>query len=228
MEYKRNNSMKRIAFIITLTGPSACGKSYITREIKEYGNKLKTKGKNFNPESFKKFVTRQYRENEIIEFNQNKFIDVEHVERIPEDCDFVYRTYGEEYGLRSADLKAKLEENISPIVVINDVRVVEELKKEFPGKVLSLFLFREIINEAETHVKAAEMRGGVTKEQAQKRFEKAIGLYRIYIENIFVFDRVILNIPRERTGLKEIDVAKIQVEKIITGVITGKINLKRE
>jgi guanylate kinase len=220
--------MGKTAFIITLTGPSACGKTYITDRIIDFGEERRSKGIEFKPERFWKYVTRSYRENEIIEKNQGKDIDVEHIESIPPDCDFVYRTYGEEYGLKSEDLKEKLDNNISPIVVINDVRVVEEMKKKFPGQVLSLFIFREIINEAETHINAGKQRGGVSKEQAQKRFEKAIALYRIFIENRFVFDRVILNIPKERTGLKNIDIAKIQVDKVIDGVINEKIDLNNK
>lgn len=213
------------AFIITLTGASASGKTYVTDRIMDFGKELQAKGIDFKPERFPKYVTRLYRESEVIEKNQGKKIDVEHVKATPTECDFVYRTYGEEYGLKSADLREKLDSNISPIVVINDVRVVEEMKKKFSGRVLSLFLFREIINEAKTHTKVAEVRGGVSKKDAKKRFEKAIALYRIYIENIFVFDRVILNIPEKRTGLRHTDIAKIQVDKVIRGVIDGKINL---
>jgi len=220
--------MKQTAFIITLTGASASGKTYVTDRIMDLEKELNAKGINFRPERFPKYVTRPYRESEIIEKNQDKEIDVKHIKPIPSDCDFVYRTYGEEYGLKFADLKEKLDNNISPVAVINDVRVVEEMKKKFPGQVLSLFLFREIINEAKTHTKVAEARGGVSKKEAKKRFDKAIALYRIYIENIFVFDRVILNIPQERTGLLHTDIAKIQVEKVICGVIKGKIDLNNK
>jgi len=220
--------MRKESFIITLTGASACGKTYITDKIIDFGKELKTREIEFQPSRFGKYTTRSYRESEIIERNQGKSIDVEHVKPIPGDCDFVYRAYGEEYGFRYKDLKKSLDKGISPIVVVNDVRVVEELKDKFFGRVLSLFLFREIINDVDTHKDAAKKRGGVTEAQSITRFEKAVALYRVFIENIFVFDRVILNIPSERTGLKNIDVAKIQVEKIIDGVISGKISLNNE
>jgi len=217
--------MQKKSFIIALTGPSACGKTYITDIIIDFAEELKSKNIEFQPERFRKYTTRSYRENEMIERNLGKKIDVEYVKSIPPDCDFVYRSYGKEYGLKYIDLKKRLENNISPIVVINDVRVVEELKSKFPSQILSLFIFREIINDVETHKNAGKSRGGVTLEDSEKRFKKAESLYRIFIENIFVFDRVILNIPKERTGLQGVDIAKIQVEKIIEGVISGKINL---
>jgi guanylate kinase len=218
--------MRKVAFIITLTGPSACGKTHITDKIIGLHEKLKDSKINFQPERFGKYTTRFYRENEVIEkIKKQENIDIKYVKSIPNDCDFVYRTYGKEYGLKSVDLKKKLDNNISPIVVINDVRVVEELKKKFPSQVLSLFLFREIINDVETHRSTGAKRGGVTVEESEKRFEKAVALYRIFIENIFVFDRVILNIPREKTGFQDIDIAEIQVERIINGVIAGKIDL---
>jgi guanylate kinase len=225
--------MKPTSFIITLTGSSGCGKTYITDRIIDLGKELETENIQFNPVRHWKYVTRPYRESEIIEqFIKNKdtkkrVIDVESVKTIPEGCDFVYRTYGEEYGFMKKDLQKLLDDGKSPIIVINDVRVIEEMKKEFPNRVLSLFLFREIIPDVETHIKAGETRGGVSENEIKLRFEKAVALYRIFIENIFLFDRTILNIPKERTRIED-DIAKIQVKRIIRGVIDEKISLNKQ
>jgi hypothetical protein len=128
---------------------------------------------------------------------------------------------------KKKDLQELLYKGKSPVIVINDVRVIEEMKKEFPNQVLSLFLFREIIADEKTHEEAGKKRGGVSKEKIQLRFEKAVALYRIFIENIFLFDRTILNIPKEKTRI-DVDIAKIQVEKIIQGVIDEKISLNKK
>jgi guanylate kinase len=192
--------MRIAPFIITLTGSSGCGKTHFTNKIIEFGEKLKSEGIQFVPKRHWKYVTRPYRETEIIEQliknkdSDNWTIDVKSVKTIPEDCDFIYRTYGDEYGCKKKDLQKYLNNGESPIIVINDVRVVEELKHKFPNQVLSLFLFREIIPDVKTHQKAGESRGGVSENKIFSRFERAVELYRIFIENIFIFDRVILDL----------------------------------
>src|SRR3989339_533772 len=218
--------MRTSPFIITLTGSSGCGKTYITDRIIEFGNQLNNEGVRFTPKRHWKYVTRPYRESEITDKSNNKDIDVKSVKIIPEDCEFIYRTYGDEYGFKKRDLQEYIDKGESPIIVINDVRVVEELKKEFPNQVLSLFLFREIIPDIETHIKAGRSRGSVSENKVISRFEKAVALYRVFIENIFLFDRVILNIPYE--GDEICNIAKIQTEGVIKGVIEENITLNKK
>jgi guanylate kinase len=219
-------SIRTAPFIITLTGSSGCGKTYITDRIIEFGKQLDAEGIHFKPVRYWKYVTRPYRESEIIDEKiYHKTIDVKSVKTIPDDCEFVYRTYGDEYGFKKKDLEAYLDKGESPIIVINDVRVVEELKKEFFNNVLSLFLFREIIPDVDTQIKIGQSRGGVSKEKIHTRFEKAVELYRIFIENISLFDRTILNVLKKEED-KE-DIARIQAEGVIRGVIDGKIPLNK-
>ena len=225
--------MRKKPFIIALTGPSACGKTYITDKIIDYGKQLRQEGIKFQPERFSKYVTRQHRETEIIDKNKGRDIDVKSVRSIPignNGCELVYRTYGEEYGLKIKDLTKLLDKNESPIVVINDVRVVEELKREFEEQVLSLFIFREIIPDPKTHMSAGSTRGGGSEEKSIARFEKAVALYRVFIENIFIFDRVILNVKYEETtmGEKFENIVHIQTENLIRGVIDEKISLSKK
>lgn len=209
-------------FIITLTGPSACGKGVITEAIIEHSKTLKNNGIDFNPFMFTKDVTRSYRFKEVLAILNHENIDVNSVFSIPECDDLVYRTYGDEYALSTESLTKALEENRSPIVVINDVRVVEELKKIYKGQVLSLFIFRHIIPDVEQHKKASADRGAVSAQKTLSRYEKAVALYRVFIENIHIFDRVILNV-REN----DIDLAKIQARGVVDGVFNGKIKLEK-
>lgn len=209
-------------FIITLTGPSACGKGLITEAIIEYSKTLQEKGINFYPFMFTKDVTRSYRFKEALSILNHEKIDVNSVYKVPEDDDLVYRTYGDEYALSTDCLTKVLENGSSPIVVINDIRVVEELKKLYKGQVLSLFIFRHIIPDVEQHKKASADRGGVSTQKTLSRYEKAVALYRVFIENIYIFDRVILNV-REN----DIELAKLQARGIIDGVFNGKIKLDK-
>jgi len=212
-----------LSFIITLTGPSASGKSYVIDKINDVANEVS----NFNPESFPKFTTREYRTEEIIKRQEGGYIDVKQVNEIPKFCDLVYRTYGKEYGLRTDDLKQKLQNKITPIVIINDVRAVEELKKKFYGKVLSLFLFRQVPSFMESKIGALK-RGNVSEEEVLQRYLKATSLYRVYIENITVFNRVVLNVRDYGGETNEIDFTKKQIENIIRGVLNKQISLTKK
>lgn len=119
-------------------------------------------------------------------------MDVEHIAGLKKRHNFVYETYEDLYAFDKQDLQSELDKGNSPILVVNDVRVIYELKKIFPNKVLALFVFRDIRQEEDTHIQASQARG--TASQAAKRFEKAVALYRVFIENNHLFDRVILNV----------------------------------
>ena len=210
-------------FITTLTGASSSGKSYLIDKITEISKELTNIP--FRPVSFPKYTTREYRVNEILKMQKNEFVDVISVNEIPDECDLMYRFYGNEYGLNTKDLGKELSNNKHPIVVINDVRAVEELRKIFNGRVLSLFLFRHVPNIKEFK-NESNKRGNISEEELLERYLKAIALYRIYIENITTFDRVILNVKNE-----EIDVykcTKLQIKNVLKGVFDKKIPLNKK
>lgn len=156
---RENNKFSRTrknSFIITITGPSASGKSYVTKRIVESKEELD----GFSPIPFPKFTTRDVRASDIKAKNEGEFVDNVSVPKLPDNCDLVYRTYGHEYGLNTSELKVLLDEQKFPIVVINDVRAVEELKRLFPDRVFSLFLYRSV-PEPKIHKNAADSRGNV-------------------------------------------------------------------
>jgi guanylate kinase len=209
-------------FIITLTGASASGKSYVIEKIAEVSNDFFAGNILFTPIPFPKYTTREYRASEIAKKQQGEFVDVISVDDIPNDCDLVYGTYGKEYGLRTKDLAERLKNGEWPMVVINDVRAVEELKKVFEGRALSLFLFRHVPNFEEFKEETIK-RGNVSDKELLERYIKATALYRIYIENITIFDRVILNVKDEKDD--EHKCTKLQTKNIIKGIFEGKISL---
>ena len=209
-------------FIITLTGPSGCGKSYVIERIMDLEQKFALQNIDFHPVRVPKYVTRPLRSNEIRDLLEGKELDVISLEHISDTCELKYQTYGKKYGLELNTVTSHLEEGKSPVIVINDIRVVEELKKKFPEQVLSLFLFREVPRR-DTFLKEAKARGNVAKSETEERFNKATAIYRTYIENIGLFNRVILN--PSRTPDSE-DYAQVQIENVIKGVLNGKITLK--
>ena len=173
-----------MAYIITLTGPSQCGKSTIRNF---FINQASAK---FKPVIFKKYSTRPARESED---------DTICCNTIPQYCDLVYEQYSARYGFRFDDLYDHLEKGESPIIVLNDVRAVEDVRTALRPQVISLFLYRRPPDknkffEEEKRRASENILGKVVFDMAQKRFDKAKAIYRIYIENIHLFDNVILNV----------------------------------
>ncbi len=216
-------------FIITVTGPSQSGKSTVLDKIEKLAKRLKNEGYRFVPARVTKETTRSLRVEEMIALDRGEVIDVKNVEKISEECDLVYQTYGIRYGLSTDFLRRLLEEGKSPFVVVNDIRAVEELKKVFPNKVLALFLFRKMPDIVDFE-KVSGDRGNVAPEESKKRYEKAIAIYRMYIENIALFDRVILNaIEYAKEGnVRRQNIIDEQLYRVVKGVLDGEILLRQK
>ncbi len=187
-----------MAHVITLTGPAHCGKSTIRKMF------LDLEKENFMPIMVKKYTTREQRTNDD---------DVICVPRIPKGCDLVYEQYGVRYGMQMKNLYEYLEAGKTPIVVVNDIRAVEDIKSALGSLVYSIFLYRKpavyedfYMEEKERYTEKSEKD---IEKNARTRFEKAQAIYRIYIENIHLFDKVILNTTNNK------DSAKKQVECIV-------------
>lgn len=212
-------------FIITLTGPSMSGKSYVMDKIEQEQDRLKNDGIIFEPVRVAKYTTRAYRLEELRQIKDGIHVDVKSVAKIPDDCNLVYKTYGKKYGLSFRELEYLLKKGKSPVIVINDVRVVEEIKACFPGKVLSLFLFRKI-PELKDFRNTSASRGNVSINEAKERYNKAIAIYRTYIENITLFDRVILNVKNFSGKKGEIDYTGLQIHNLLHAIIIGNVKLE--
>jgi len=190
-----------MANIITLTGASHCGKSFVRNVFLELCDNT------FKPVLFKKFTTRVARANDD---------DVICVDKIPEDCDIVYEQYGVRYGFSFDKLFTHLKKGETPIIVVNDIRAVEDLRTAVGSQVISLFIYRRppqleaFVNEELIRVNGEDNKAKESvKEVARKRNDKAVAIQRIYIENIHLFDNVILNV----TGAQK--QTKLQVEHIV-------------
>lgn len=166
--------------IITLTGASGCGKSTAI------GYFLSSKAQGYNPELIKKFKTRPPRP------RKDPFEDGIFVEEIPEDCDVVYEQYGTRYGLKLTTLFELMKKGKSPLVILNDVRAVQDIRKAAGPLVKSIFLFRKrpTLNQYREVSKSRQVKD---EEEILMRYNKAHATYRIYIENIYLFDSVFLN-----------------------------------
>lgn len=216
-------------FIITLTGPSQSGKSLVMDKIKRLGEEWKEEQITFQPCKIRKYTTRYLRMEELEILEQGEEADVVYVRNIPQECDLVYQTYGVRYGLETEVLAGKLSAGYWPVVIVNDIRAVEELRKVFSGKVLSLFLFRKI-PELDDFKREAQNRGNISEAEVVARYEKAVAIYRTYIENIVLFDKVILN-SVEYTAGKERGRDTIldkQLRNVLLPILQGEKTLREK
>jgi guanylate kinase len=166
-----------MAHVITITGPSGAGKSTTLRYLLESAND------GFKPVMVPKFTTRpQHTDDEG---------EVTCVDAIPEECDLVYEQYGVRYGLALETIFEHLACQQSPIIILNDIRAVEDVRNCWKGLVRSIFIFRKL--SLKEYRALVESRGVSDEESPDVRYQKAQTLYRIYIENIHLFDHVILN-----------------------------------
>ncbi len=182
--------------VITITGPSRAGKSTVIRCLQECANE------DFKPQLVPKHTTRPSRKDDAGEVICGG---------IPDKCDLVYQLYGHRYGLELSTLFSIVAEGQSPLVILNDVRAVEDVRNAFRELVRSIFIFREDPTSRQYHDKLVEARGKEGKDAARLRFEQAT-IYRIYIENMHLFDHVIIN----REGRPE--EMETQVKQIVKGL----------
>lgn len=225
-------------YLITITGPSRSGKSTALDILKEIVEGDSTG--DLKIFKVQKYTTRSFRAGEIraIELHEDIKNDVlpvigtdNSVEGIDSEaeanqirlqafkrigCDLVYEQYGHRYGLKIDDLFKLIRNGYTPVVVINDVRAIEDLKKIFGHSCISLFIFREVPS-MDDYVFAGEERDE-NDDEIQTRFDKATAIYRMYIENIHLFDRLILNV---HTDMRR------SLTKLIDQLASSLVNRKR-
>jgi len=206
-------------FIITLTGTSGCGKSYVAEKIVELQNELRGINSQFEVQQFAKYSTREYREKEIKAQRDGKFVDVISVESIPPECDFVYLSYGKYYGFNSEDIDKLRKQNVCPIIVINDITALYNLRNQYKEQVLSLYVFQSLQSYKMMLAEAKEERGNVSHKEVRDRYEKATDVHTNFLTNRELFDRVIIN-NKEYTVE---DLTKLQIKNTLSAILNGTI-----
>lgn len=212
-------------YVITLTGASQCGKSRVVKILHQLGNDPLYSNRDFHPVTFQKYTTRDFRDYEIAaiidnqgntldqkpvigRWNECECVDAEQLryKRMVAfkklKCDLAYEQFGDRYGLKLEDLYVHLKKGQTPIIVLNDVRTVEDIKTKLGGQCFSLFIFREAPNK-EHFIKIGKERNEPL-DKTEIRFKKAENIYRIYIENIHIFDKLILNVGDDTQSLEKI------------------------
>ena len=203
-----------MAVVITLTGASQCGKSTIVDLFNQCENK------NFVPYLIPKYVTRELRDTDGDDVIGGG---------IPKTCDLVWELYGQRYGIHFDTIYETLSQGKCPIIIVNDIRIIQDLKTALGSQVVSIFMYRKK-PELQSFIKKKKRRfskqlSPEVLEQINKtattRYNKALTIYRIYIENLPLFDNVILN-----TGT--IEQSKRQVQSIVSSIAVSNKYLEGE
>lgn len=213
-----------MAYVITLTGPSRCGKSEVIKLLNKI-SKEEEYEERFSPFFIPKYTTREFRKNELqaVRNHRESELDIKPVLGIDNTkqgvlkndleelrmrlfnrlgCDLVYEQYGNRYGVKLAEIYELLKKGYSPIIILNDIRTVEDIKTSLGNQCKALFIFREIPNMEKFRAEGSKR--NESEDTIRFRFEKAEAIYRIYIENIHIFDKLILNVKNGPQSLEKI------------------------
>lgn len=187
-----------MAHILTLTGATGAGKSVTLRYVEQ------RRGPEFDPVVIQKYTTRARRTAEDEKESKP-------VKMMPPECDLVYEQYGVRYGLSLQSLHSNVAAGRTPILVVNDIRVLDEIREVFGPLMRSIYVFREIPSIDRIRALSQD-RGGVSDEEITRRFRKAQSIFRIFIENIEAFDYVVMNVR----GFEDLHV---QIDTIISRLV---------
>lgn len=143
--------------------------------------------KTINFQVITKETTRKRREDDTAE--------VINVSSISEECDFIYTQYEVNYGFRSSDIWQCISKNISCALVVNDIRSIKLLRRMF-GEYLSVIYLHS--NVSSHHIIENEKQryatGQISSQAVNHRVERIKATHRKYIENISLFDHVVINV----------------------------------
>ena len=115
------------------------------------------------------------------------------VDKIPDECDYIYEQYGEKYGISSRMLLECLQQGKIPVVIVNDAETIEKLQKKFGISMKSYFIHRERPSREKLIEIFNQTRGTADPDTIEKRYQTAMKIYSMYTENIRLFDNIILN-----------------------------------
>lgn len=197
------------ASLYIISGASGSGKTLLLSLI--------DKQKNFKMVVAPKYSTRLRRKND--------FDDIVHVDEInDEDYTFVYPMNNFVYGIKANEITKLLLNDYNIFIILSDLRVVQEVKQFFGSLAVSLYIYRNLTPSQLSKIlkKRNEEKGDDFGDQISFMREKQTRLNRLYlmqrqyVDNITIFDHVILNTSNSTDMLE-------QVNNIVSGYNKGII-----
>jgi len=141
-----------------------------------------------------------------------------------EEYTFVYSMNNNIYGFKSIDIIECLKKRKNVFIIISDFRTIEEFKKYFGSLVSSIYIFRnmneEELNEIleKRHKVNANNQADIEDDTENKiRKNRLYFIQRQYVENIALFDHIILNRTNKQDEMYE------QLKNIVYAYSEGQI-----
>ena len=143
-----------------------------------------------------------------------------------EDYTFVYSMNNNFYGFKAIDIIDCLKKGKNVFIIISDFRIIEEIKKHFGSLVTVIYIFRnmserELNKILETRNKQNEdvnRQTDISKDTENKiRKNRLYSIQKQYVENIALFDHVILNRTNKQEEMYE------QLKNIVDAYSKGQI-----
>lgn len=144
---------------------------------------------------------------------KGEFDDIRHVDRInDEEYTFVYPMNNYTYGIKAEEITDLLGRGYNVFIILSDLRIVEEVKQFFGSIAVSLYIFRNLSSDQlEKVLEEREMARGINQvdtvpleRQRQTRLNRLYFIQRKYVDNITLFDHIILNIRKPQDMLQQV------------------------
>lgn len=142
-----------------------------------------------------------------------------------EEFTFVYSMNNNIYGFKAVDIINCLREKKNVFIILSDIRVIEEFKKFFGVYVSVIYIFRNMNEKELTRILNKRKEKKINNlVQESEDTEKKIRMNRLYliqrqyVENIALFDHVILNRKNKKMEMYK------QLKNIVLSFSQGNIN----
>ncbi len=171
--------------LIIIAEASGAGKSFLLQQMSRID-------KNIVP--IKKLSTRMQRP---YENNPTAEVDLKFgcdENEIKEKCKYTYIYDGETYGIIKDDIDKVLKEGKMPFVIVRDCIEIRDIKKDYNGKTITLYLQSGFSGEDLEKVLRSQGREEIDISKRDQRTRKDYEQYRMYFKE---FDGVLINYYEE-------------------------------
>jgi len=108
--------------------------------------------------------------------------------KLPNLYDLTYEKNGYQYGLSTKELWSELAQEKIVLIILSDLELIKSLKQKF-NQICSVIYLHANIDKEELEKAREEL----SKEEFDKREKSIAELHEVYVNNMNVFDHVLLN-----------------------------------
>lgn len=160
--------------VIVVFGASGSGKSTLMEQLAAAGTQYSIHIKH---------TSRPRRQYDGIEIRSTeKFIEA--------SFDYVYHTYGYQYGLQRNQIDEALAAGRYHFVICNDIAVIRALRRDYGARVRVMFFSSDA---PRAMLEQIQRERGITDDNIELRLEKMNALHETFVEEYEHFDAVIVN-----------------------------------